>query len=133
MRRWTHSLRGSSETIKQVPEQQMLILSNPVDDTQMGDAYFQDPVFWVNTMREAYCETKDLTGIHYFLSSVSDKVFIASTVRPDLWDVPVNGVSMKEWFELAINDPDAVTDQAEEGNFTTDIPGVEPFDCEVGE
>ena len=40
---------------------------------------------------------------------------------------------MKEWFELAINDPNAVTDQAEEANFTTDIPGVEPFDCEVGE
>lgn len=122
-----------SKRLKQVPEQQMLILSNPVDDIQMGDAYFQDTDFWINTMREAYCDTKDLTGIHYFLSSVSDSSIHCITVRPDLWDVPVDGVSMKEWFELAINDPDAVTDQAEEANFTTDIPGVEPFDCEVGE
>ncbi len=122
-----------SKRLKQVPEQQMLILSNPVDDIQMGDAYFQDTDFWINSMREAYCETKDLTGIHYFLTSVSDSSIHCISVRPDLWDVPVNGVSMKEWFELAINDPDAVTDQAEEANFTTDIPGVEPFDCEVGE
>ena len=122
-----------SKRLKQVPEQQMLILSNPIDDIQMGDAYFQDTVFWVNTMREAYCDTKDLSGIHYFLSSVSDESIHCISVRPDLWDIPVNGVSMKEWFELAINDPDAVTDQAEEANFTNDIPGVEPFECEVGE
>ena len=99
----------------------------------MGDAYFQDTDFWINTMREAYCDTKDLNGIHYFLTSVSDSSIHCITVRPDLWEVPVNGVSMKEWFELAINDPDSVTDQAEEANFTTDIPGVEPFNCEVGE
>ena len=122
-----------AKRLKQVPEQQMLILSNPVDDIQMGDAYFQDTDFWINTMREAYCDTKDLNGIHYFLTSVSDSSIHCITVRPDLWEVPVNGVSMKEWFELAINDPDSVTDQAEEANFTTDIPGVEPFDCEVGE
>ncbi len=122
-----------SKRLKQVPEQQMLILSNPKDDIQMGDAYFQDEAFWINTMREAYCDTKDLQGIHYFLTSVSDESIHCISVRPNLWEVEVDGVSMKEWFTLAINDPDAVTDQAEEASFTTDIPGVEPFECSVGE
>jgi len=122
-----------SKRIKQVPEQQMLMLSNPKDDVQMGDAYFQDEVFWINTMRETYCDTKDLNGIHYFLTSVSDESIHCVSVRPELWDVPVDGITMKEWFELAINDPDSVSDQAEEADFTTDIPGVLPFECEVGE
>ena len=99
----------------------------------MGDAYFQDEAFWINTMRDTYCETKDLNGIHYFLTTVSDESIHCVSVRPELWEVEVAGITMKDWFELAITDPDAVTDQAEEGTFVNDIEGVEPFECDVGE
>ena len=122
-----------SPRLKRVPEQQMLILSNPKDDIQMGDAYFQDEAFWINTMRDTYCETKDLNGIHYFLTTVSDESVHCVSVRPELWEVEVAGITMRDWFELAITDPDAVTDHAEEGTFVNDIEGVEPFACDVGE
>ncbi|MGB5310595.1 MAG: pectin acetylesterase-family hydrolase, partial [Polyangiales bacterium] len=61
-----------SPRLKQVSEQQMLILSNPYDDTQRRDAFFTGPgepseevwrAIWINTMRSDYCDTKDLNGI----------------------------------------------------------------------
>jgi hypothetical protein len=52
-----------SPRLKQVPEQQMLILSNQKDNTQQGDAFFTDEALWIDTMRAAYCDSKDLPGI----------------------------------------------------------------------
>ena len=40
-------------------------------------------------------------------------------------------ISMRDWFIGALSNPDQVEDKAEEANFIADIPGVQPFPCEV--
>jgi hypothetical protein len=51
------------------------------------------------------------------------------SIRDEFYYGAVNGVSMVDWFWRAVTDPDSVTDHAEEGNFTVDIPGSNPFPC----
>lgn len=120
-----------SPRLLQVPEQQMLVLSNPKDDTQRNDAFFSDDVTWMNTLRQAYCDTKDLPGLHYYFTSVSDESVHVVSVRPNLWEGSVDGEAMKDWFLRAVTDPDTLVNRVEEGDFTTVFPGVQPFPCEV--
>ena len=120
-----------SPRLKMVPEQQMLILTNPKDSTQQGDAYFSDEVQWINTLRQSYCDTKDLNGIHYYLTSNSEDSVHVVSIRDQYWMGEVDGISMRDWFSGALYEPNQVEDIAEEANFVTDIPGVNPFPCEV--
>lgn len=129
-----------SPRLKAVPEQQMLILSNQQDDTQRGDAFFVGPVggelgpeaHWMNTLRQDYCDTRDLNGIHYYYSTeFGDGGFHVISIRPDFYEREVAGIALRDWLEDAINDPDNVPDIAEEGTFVENIPGTEEFPCEV--
>ncbi len=128
-----------SPRLKQVPEQQMLIVSNPKDDTQRGDAFFTGmgktdeewSAQWINTMRQDYCDTRELDGIQYYYTSVSDESLHVVTLREDLWGGMVDGVAMKDWFWRAVTEPDTIEDRAEEANFVEDIPGAEAYPCEV--
>jgi hypothetical protein len=128
-----------SPRLKQVPEQQMLIVSNPKDDTQRGDAFFAGmgktdeewSAQWINTMRRDYCDTKDLNGIQYYYTSVSDESLHVVTLREELWGGMVDGEAMKDWFWRAVTEPDTIEDRAEEANFVEDIPGAEAYPCEV--
>jgi len=117
--------------LKQVPEQQFLILSNPVDNTQQNDAFFEDEAFWINTMRQSYCDTRDLNGINYYFTSVSDESVHVVSLRPELWEGEVDGETMRDWFARAVAEPDTLEDRVEEADFTTAVPGVEPYPCEV--
>ena len=122
-----------SPRLKQVPEQQMLIVTNPRDRTQQGDAYFggeDEEGEWINAVRQSYCETRDLPGIQYYLTNVSDESVHVVSLRPELWNAEVDVERMRDWFERAITDPDTVEDRAEEANFIEDVPGVEPFPCD---
>jgi hypothetical protein len=121
----------SSQRLKQVPEQQYLIFSNQNDETQRRDAFFDSQSFFINTMRQGYCETKDLPGIHWYLTSQSESSQHVVTLVPSFWESDVAGIAMRDWIAGAINDPDNVVDRAEEGDFTTAVPGVQPFPCEV--
>jgi hypothetical protein len=38
---------------------------------------------------------------------------------------------MVDWFSRPVNDPDSISDFAEEGNFVNDIPGSLLFPCEL--
>jgi len=129
-----------SPRLKQVPEQQMLILSNPYDDTQRRDAFFTGPgepseevwrAIWINTMRSDYCDTKDLNGINYYYTSVSDESLHTVTLNPALWEGSVDGEVMRDWFVRAVTEPDTLQSRVEEANFVDDIPGVTPYPCEV--
>jgi Pectinacetylesterase len=120
---------ASSPRLKQVPEQQYLILSNQKDTTQQADAFFFDEAQWIDTMRSAYCDTKDLPGIQWYLTSESvDSTHVVS-IRDEFFYGEVAGEKMVDWFWRAVTDPDSIEDRAEEGNFTTDIPGSSPFPC----
>ncbi|MAQ19868.1 MAG: hypothetical protein CMN30_34325 [Sandaracinus sp.] len=116
----------------QVPEQQMLLLSNQRDSIQQGDAFFEVEGDFVNTLRRTYCDTKDLAGIQWYLTSAPDPVHVV-TIQPDLWTGSVDGVEMRDWFERAMSDPSSLTDHAEESDYTTRVDGVEPFPCTVGD
>jgi len=121
--------RAISPRLKQVPQQQMLILSNQKDNTQQGDSFFSDEAQWIDAMRSAYCDTKDLPGIQWYLTSDSVNSVHVVSPRDEFFYGEVAGERMVDWFWQAVNDPDAVSDWAEEGNFTTDIPGSHPFPC----
>ncbi|MFT4613334.1 MAG: hypothetical protein ACI9NT_000472 [Bacteroidia bacterium] len=123
--------RAISPRLKQVPEQQYLILSNQKDNTQQGDAYFGDEGDWINAMRTAYCDTKDLLGIQWYLTSDSKNSVHVVSVRDEFYYGDVAGERMVDWFWRAVTDPDSITDRAEEGNFVEDIPGSKPFPCEL--
>ncbi len=120
-----------SPRLKQVPEQQYLILSNQKDNTQQGDAFFTDEALWINTMRSAYCETKDLSGIQWYLTSDSKNSVHVVSIRDEFYYGEVAGERMVDWLWRAVTDPDSISDWAEEGDFITDIPGSNPFPCEL--
>ncbi len=123
--------RALSPRLKQVPEQQYLILSNQKDNTQQMDAFFSDEAQWIDAMRTAYCDTKDLPGIQWYLTSDSRNSVHVVSIRDEFYYGEVVGERMVDWFWRAVTDPDSITDRAEEGNFTTDIPGSHPFPCEL--
>jgi len=128
-----------SPRLKQVPEQQMLILSNPYDDTQRRDAFFTGMdrtdedwrAEWINTMRQSYCDNKDLNGINYYYTSVSDESLHVVTLREELWLGAVDGEVMSDWFLRAVTEPDTLQSRVEEANFVDDIPGALAYPCEV--
>jgi hypothetical protein len=120
-----------SPRLKQVPEQQMLIVSNPYDDTQRRDAFFR--VFlgddrtdddwraiWLNKMRSDYCDTKDLPGINYYYTSNATDSFHVVTLREEgFWLGSVDDEVMSDWFLRAVNEPDTLEDRVEDGEFTS--------------
>ncbi|HJK99095.1 MAG TPA: pectin acetylesterase-family hydrolase [Polyangiaceae bacterium LLY-WYZ-14_1] len=124
---------ATAPRLETVPGQQYLVVSNPRDQIQQRDAFFggeDEEAFWINTLRQSYCDTKDLPGIEYFLTSVADESIHVVSLRPELWNGTVDGVQMRDWFARAVSDPDSVQDRAEEGDFVDEIPGVEPFPCD---
>ena len=120
-----------SPRLKQVPEQQILVLSNQKDDTQRLDAFFTEEDLWNNTLRESYCETKDLPGIHYYLSTDSDQSIHVISIRDNFWKGAVDGETLEEFFWRAATEPDTMVDRAEEGDFVEKVPGTRPFPCPV--
>ena len=121
---------AAAPRLKRVPEQQMLILSNQRDTIQQGDAFFMDEPSFVNAMREAACETRDLPGIQWYLTSADDPVHVVS-VRTELWEAEVGGETMRDFFVRAVEQPDTLEDRMEEANFVDLVPGVSPFPCTV--
>ena len=131
--------RALSPRLKQVPEQQMLILSNPYDDTQRRDAFFTGmgteedewQSIWMNTMRQDYCDTSVLPGINYYYTSVTEQSTHTVSLNPTLWEGSVDGEVMRDWMWRAVTEPDTIESRVEEGDFVETFPGVEPYPCEV--
>jgi hypothetical protein len=117
--------------LRNAPQQQMLILGNQRDQTQQRDAFFDDEAFFIDTMRGTYCRTKDLNGIHWYLTSASDRSVHVVSLRPEFWAGEVAGESMRDWFRHAIEDPATLESRAEEGDFQEAVPGVHAFPCAV--
>jgi hypothetical protein len=54
-----------------LPEQQILNVSNQVDDEQVSTTVFPSTVEWINAPRAAYCANQGLTGIRNWLPAQS--------------------------------------------------------------
>jgi hypothetical protein len=126
-------LEATSPRLKEVPEQQFLILSNQVDLTQVGTTFFPDLPSWINALRESYCETRDLTGVQYFLPAISENVHVISPRNELYTNRPVGGELMRDWLAGGFSAADAVVDRVEEGTLVDDYPGTMPFDCPVSQ
>jgi hypothetical protein len=123
-------LAATAPRLKAVPEQQLLILSNQNDGVQVGTTFFESTPAWINAMRQSYCDTRDLNGVNYYLTPLSEDVHVIS-IQEALYSGSVGGTVMSDWLADAISDPDQVQSKVEEGSLVTDIEGVEAFPCEL--
>lgn len=123
-------LEATAPRLLGVPEQQILVLSNQVDLTQVSTTFFSSLPLWVNALRSSYCDTHELPGVNYYLPAISDNVHVISPRELLYTARPVDGVIMRDWMASVFTDPESVTDQIEEGTLVGDIEGVLPFPCE---
>ena len=116
------------------PQQQLLILSNQVDDTQVATTFFPDEATWINAMRSAFCDTRDLPGVLYYLTTEpgdpTESVHVVS-LRPELYEGSVDGAVMSNWLFGGVSDPSSLESRVEESSLSVDIPEVDPFPCTV--
>ncbi len=122
-------LRAAAPRLLRVPEQRMLLLSNQRDATQAGDAFFSDDASFINALRRTYCDTRDLPGVHWYLTSESAESVHVVSVRDEFWLGEVAGEVMSDFFERAVSEPETLQSRVEEGDFVEVIDGVEPFPC----
>jgi hypothetical protein len=122
---------ASEPRLKLVPEQQFLVLSNQVDNTQVNTTFFPDGDTWRNAMRQAYCDTAGTSGLHYFLPAITSNTHVISTRENLYTGTAVDGILMRDWLDLAMSDPDSLFDAVEEGTLTSAFPGTNPFPCSV--
>jgi hypothetical protein len=122
---------ASAPRLKAVPEQQFLVLSNQVDQTQVNTTFFDDLPTWINTMRQSYCDTAGTNGLRYFLPAITASTHVIATRQNLFTGEAVDGIVMRDWLNLAMTDPDALPDAVEEGTLVTDYPGVNAFPCTI--
>jgi hypothetical protein len=123
-------LETSAPRLEAVPEQQFLVLSNQVDGVQVGTTFFPDTESWINALRTAYCETRGLRGVHYYMPAILESTHVISP-RPQIYAGEVDGAVLRDWLAGAFADPAAVRDRVEEGTLVEDFPGVMRFPCPV--
>ncbi len=132
-------LKAHAPRLKAVPEQQYMMLSNQNDEIgQMASTFFDREttfelgrVHWINAARQAYCETRELPGINYFLMPFPGDLHSTSLDDYYMSQVAVDGEIMGHWIESVFSNPDGVANRVEEGELTQIYPGVDPFPCQL--
>jgi hypothetical protein len=114
-----------------VPEQQILHISNQVDDVQRNTTLFPSTAAWLNTLHGRHCAAQGIPGIHDFLRASTATVH--TEIGSSAWDnVIIGGTRMRDWVAGVFTAPAAVIDKVALGTLEADIPGVQPFPCTVG-
>jgi hypothetical protein len=116
--------------LKATPHQQILNVSNQVDNTQRSTTYFASSAAWTNAARHAYCTTQGLTGIRYFLPAQSTSLHGMLQSDSRFTTMASDGVTLRDWLAGAMSDPDSVVDLVEEGTLASN-PSIMPFSCVV--
>lgn len=125
------ALAATLPRLKAVPEQQVLVLTNQIDLTQVATTFFESTADWVNELRFQYCEFKDADGVKHYMPAIPENRHVISPF-PDLYTGNlVDGVELADWLWDAVGDPDGVVNRVEEGTLVEAYPGVEPFPCVV--
>jgi hypothetical protein len=123
---------ASSFRLGVVPEQAFLNVSNQVDSTQVSTTFFASTASWVNALRRAYCETRGLPGVHYFLPARPSSLHTVLRSNTLFATLTAGGETLRDWLAAAVAEPAAVVDRVDEGELTSRIPGVQPFACGSG-
>jgi hypothetical protein len=120
---------ATSPRLKAVPEQQILNVSNQVDNTQVGTTFFANVVSWINGVRTSYCANQGLNGIRYWLAARTASYHTILRTTTLFTTQTAGGITVRDWLDDAFADPDAVTDRVDEGTLVADYPGVNPIAC----
>jgi len=123
--------QASAPRLKDVPEQQFLVLSNQVDSTQVSTTFFANSRTWINAARQSYCDTAGTNGLRYFLPAITSSTHVIATKNSLFPSYAVDGIVMRDWLAQAMTAPDTLVDAFEEGTLTTSIAGVNPFPCTI--
>lgn len=120
-----------SERLGKIPEQQLLNVSNQVDNTQVATTYFDSLREWIDAHRAAYCDTQGLPGLRYFLPAVPSHIhgILGSSSRFPT-GLRSHDVTLGEWLGNAMANPESVVDLVEEGDLASRY-GAAPFGCPV--
>ena len=119
---------ATSPRLLGVPEQQMLHISNQVDDTQVTTTGFRNRRNFINELRASYCAAQGTSGVHAFLRASSASVH--GQLNNNNWETDIAGGTMlRDWLGGAMGNPAGVTDKVDEDTLVADIAGVLPFPC----
>ncbi|MEM7138435.1 MAG: hypothetical protein AAF500_17780, partial [Myxococcota bacterium] len=112
-----------------VPEQQLLLISNQVDNVQIGTTGWPDTASFVNEARVQYCAAETLPGVHYFLDAIPTSFHTYLRSNSAYYTFDIASVPLVDWVEQAVFDPTNLNNLVEEGTLTTAYPGVNAFGC----
>jgi hypothetical protein len=122
---------ATAARLKATPEQQILNVSNQVDNVQRNVGEFADTPAFVNTMRSEYCSIQGTPGIHAFLYDSTPWIHGMINTNPEYNNSVIDGVALRDWLGAAMASPDAVTDLIGLGTLETDFPGIDLFPCSL--
>ena len=125
-----YRLQVTSPRLKKPPLQQVLNLSNQVDNTQRASTYFSTSAAWTNAARTAYCGLQGANGIRYFLPALTASTHGMLQSDSRFTGITSDGIALRDWLAAAMNDPDNVVDLVEEGTLA-DSASIDPFPCTV--
>ena len=123
-------LQVTSPRLKAAPFQQILNVSNQVDNTQRATTFFASSAAWTNAVRKSYCDIQGAEGIRYFLPAGASSMHGMLQSDSRFTATASDGVSLRDWLATAMSDPDAVVDLVEEGTLASN-PSIDPFACVV--
>ncbi len=123
--------QASAPRLRGEAEQRFLVLSNQVDDVQVSTTFFPSTPAWINAVRQSYCATQGTNGLSYFLPAITSSRHTIANSTSLFTGQAVDGILMRDWLDLAMNDPDNLFDAVEEGSLVGAIAGVSPFPCAV--
>ena len=118
-----------SPRLKAVPEQQIINISNQIDETQVSTTLFPSDAAFINSLRGSYCANRGLNGIRNWLPAVSTPYHTILTTASRWSSVTAGGELLPDYLANAVADPDGVPDLVDEGTLVTDFPGVNPLGC----
>ncbi|MEM6295871.1 MAG: hypothetical protein AAGA54_31655 [Myxococcota bacterium] len=121
--------QAHAERLLGTPSQRLLVVHNQVDDTQSESQLIFDTAAHINALRETYCDTQGLPGVHWFLSARPQSAHSVFSDDPLYRTLTAGGVTMDTWTAGAVLDPAATVDQVDEGTLQAAIGGVQPFPC----
>lgn len=123
--------QAQSARLKAVPDQQILVVTNQVDSTQVATTNFPSVPAFVNELRASYCDIKGAQGVHSFLFASNSPIH--GMINDTSWNQAlIGGTLLRDWVAGAMSDPDSVIDKIAIGTIEASRPGVLPFPCATG-
>jgi hypothetical protein len=116
-----------AERLLGAPEQQILQVSNQVDEAQRITYLFPDVATWIDAVRSTYCALQGTPGLHYFLSASTASIH-GIVMNDNFTTLTAGGVTLSDWLADAVRAPESVPDAVSDGTMIATY-GANPFSC----